>query len=174
VPKPLKAASKRLRRLEDARLGRTRDISHLLRANAGRIKNRENRRKAAVQMAAEGATNREIGRTLGVSYETIRGDLALPRSQAELQALRDEFRAFVLRRSSKGLIQGALGVAEKAITDGDAKSLELSTRAAVNLDKLTVSAVGEPQRVEIGGQVNVDVRALLAAAFGHGPGLPSS
>ena len=130
---------------------------------------RESRRKAAAILTAEGKSTREIARVMGINQTTVVKDLRHPEAQAELRALRDEFRTVVMNRASKGLIQGTLDVAKQAVRDGDAKSLELSTRAAVNLDKLTASAVGETQKVDVSGHVNVDVRALLAAAFGYGP-----
>lgn len=122
---------------------------------------REDRRSKAVQMRKAGYTRTEIARTVGVSAATIAADLTSPKSREELTAYRQQIRQEVMERTLP-LVKGTLDVVQQAISDRDAKSLELSTRAAVNLDKLTASASGETQKVEVTGQVNVDVRALLA------------
>ena len=129
----------------------------------------EARRQEVVRLASQGVPNIHIAKELHVSTAAVANDLRSPKSLEELRALRDEIRSIIMERTGKGLMTGTLNVVEQAIKDGDAKNLELSTRAAVNLDKLTVSAAGEPQRVDVGGHVNVDVRALLASAFGVAP-----
>lgn len=115
-------------------------------------------------------TRNQIGQALNLSPNTVNTDIQKAKSQAELYDLRAKIRSLVMERTSEGLVSGTLNVVQQAIDAGDAKSLELSTRAAVNLDKLTASAAGETQKVEVAGQVNVDVRALLAAAFGRNDG----
>lgn len=131
---------------------------------------RESRRANAVSLTAQGMTQRQVAATLNVTQATIRHDLEKPRSQEDLKRLRDQFRSFVMERTQAGLIQGAMNVVQGAINDGDAKSLELATRAAVNLDKLTASASGESQRVEVTGLppvTNVDLKVLITDLLGN-------
>lgn len=122
---------------------------------------REERRSKAVELRKAGYSRKEIGRVLGTSEHTARADLLKPKSREELTQFRHAIRTQVMERTGP-LMDGTLKVVQASIEAGDAKSLELSTRAAVNLDKLTASASGETQKVEVSGQVNVDVRALLA------------
>lgn len=122
---------------------------------------REDRRHKAVEMRKAGYTRKEIARTVGVAECTVAKDLTSPKSREELTAYRHAIRTQVMEKTGP-LMDGTLKVVQASIEAGDAKSLELSTRAAVNLDKLTASASGETTKVEVSGQVNVDVRALLA------------
>lgn len=119
------------------------------------------RRDKAVQMRKAGYSRKEIARVIGVHPQTVTTDLAAPKSREELTRFRQQIRSEVMERTLP-LVKGTLDVVQQAISDGDAKSLELSTRAAVNLDKLTASASGETTKVEVQGHVNVDVRAILA------------
>lgn len=131
---------------------------------------RESRRSQAVALSAQGMTRSQIAATLNVSAESIKKDLEKPKSREDLKRLRDEFRSYVMERTQQGLIQGTMGVVQQAIGEGDAKSLELATRAAVNLDKLTASASGETQKVEVTGLppvTNVDLKVLITDLLGR-------
>lgn len=131
---------------------------------------REARRKQVVALTAQGMSQNEVAAALNVSYATAHGDRYKPKSQEELKNLRSEIKDIILARTQAGLIQGTMGVVAQAIREGDAKSLELSTRAAVNLDKLTASASGEMQRVEVLGippVTNVDLKVLITDLLGH-------
>lgn len=121
-------------------------------------------------LAAQGKTQQEIAATLNVGISVIQHDMVKAKSREELKALRDQFRTFVMERTQAGLIQGTLGVVQQAIGDGDAKSLELATRAAVNLDKLTASASGETTKVEVTGLppvTNIDLKLLIQNMLGR-------
>lgn len=127
-------------------------------------------RGKAIQLAAQGMTQKQIAGALGLSKEIVNRDLHLPKSQEQLRELRSKFRSYVMERTQAGIIQGAMGVVEQAISDGDAKSLELATRATVNLDKLTASASGETQKVEVSGLppvTNVDLKVLITDLLGN-------
>ena len=96
-------------------------------------------------------------------------DLKLPKSQAELTAIPARIRAVDMERSA-ALMEGTLDVVSHAIGQWDAKSLELSTRAATNLDKLTVSASGEAQKVDVTGippVTHVDLKVLITDLLGR-------
>ena len=131
----------------------------------------EARRKAAVQMvAAGGMTQGEVAAALNVSKHTVAMALAKPKSREELGALREKLRTLVMERTAAGLMEGTLDVVQTSITDGDAKSLELSTRAATNLEKLVTSASGETQRVEVTGipaPTHLDLKVLIAGILGR-------
>jgi hypothetical protein len=131
---------------------------------------REARRKQVVALTAQGMTRKQVAATMNVTDATIRVDLYKPGSQAELKDLRDQFKSYVMAQTQQGVVQGAYGVVRQAIEDKDAKSLELSTRAVVNLDKLTASASGETQRVEVTGippVTNVDLKVLIQNLLGR-------
>lgn len=125
-------------------------------------KQRELRRQQIVELAAQGKTQTEIARTVGIDQSTVGDYLAKPKSVEELEHIRMRVRTLVMEQAGDGLVEGTLGVVRKAIADGDAKSLELATRASLNLEKLTASASGEARKVEVQGMPPaVDVRALL-------------
>ena len=91
----------------------------------------------------------------------VRDYLAKPEAQDALTAARSRVRSIVMKRADR-LVSGTLDVVQHSIDARDAKSLDASARAALSLEKLTQSASGESAKVEVSGQVNVDVRALLA------------
>jgi predicted transcriptional regulator len=126
-----------------------------------RVEDAKKRRKRMIELRAAGVKPREIAAETGLSVQTVQHHLAKPEAQEALTAARDRAKAAIMRRAEK-LVDGTLDVVQASIEDKDAKSLYLSTQAAVNLDKLTASASGEAARVEVSGQVNVDVRAILA------------
>ena len=124
----------------------------------------EARRKAVVALSAGGVGRVEMAQILGSNPATVDRDLKKPASREELGRLRDQIRTTIMEKTAAGLVDGTLGVVAQAIRDGDAKSLELSTRAATNLEKLTVSASGEAQKVEVTGippATHVDLKVLI-------------
>lgn len=166
-PKPLAAARRRL--AGPPKPYRGGDV--LKRLAAQKAPAIEARRKAAVQMVAAGGTKiDDIAAALNTSRRTVHKDLAKPKSREELSQLREGLRTLVMERTSAGLMEGTLGVVKQAISDGDAKSLELSTRAATNLEKLVTSASGETQRVEVTGipaPTHLDLKVLIAGILGR-------
>ncbi len=119
------------------------------------------RNRKMVRMRAEGASQQRIANETGVSRTLVRDYLAKPEAQDALTAARSRVRSIVMKRADR-LVSGTLDVVQHSIDARDAKSLDASARAALSLEKLTQSASGESAKVEVSGQVNVDVRALLA------------
>ena len=119
------------------------------------------KRKQIVKMKVEGKTPVQISHAMGIPQRTIQSVLERPEAQEALNAARMRAKLAVMDRAER-VVNGTLDVVEKAIRDEDAKALDMSTRAALNLERLTQSASGESAKVEVSGQLNVDVRALLA------------
>jgi len=113
------------------------------------VKAREQRRQRIVELAALGKSQDEIGKIIGIDQSTVSDYLNKPKSVEELEALRMRVRSMVMEQTSDGIVAGTLGLVRKAITDQDPKALELTTKSALNLEKLTASASGEAKKVEI-------------------------
>jgi predicted transcriptional regulator len=113
------------------------------------VKAREQRRQRIVELAALGKSQDEIGKIIGIDQSTVSDYLNKPKSVEELEALRLRVRSMVMEQTSDGIVAGTLGLVRKAITDQDPKALELTTKSALNLEKLTASASGEAKKVEV-------------------------
>jgi len=109
----------------------------------------ETRRQQIVELMAKGHSQNEIAKQLGITQQAVSLHANKPKSIEEIEAIRMRVRSLVMEEAADGLVSGTLGVVRTSIKDGDAKSLELSTRAALNLEKLTASASGEAKRVEV-------------------------
>jgi predicted transcriptional regulator len=129
----------------------------------------EARRQQIVELAAQGMTQVEIASELGVSQSTVSDNVNKPKSQEELEAIRMRVRTIVMEQAADGLVSGTLGMVRKAIKANDPKALELTTKSAVHLDKLTGSASGEAKKMEIKDTTPpaaVDLKQLIAQLLG--------
>jgi DNA invertase Pin-like site-specific DNA recombinase len=130
----------------------------------------EARRQQIVELAAQGMTQVEIAAKLGVSQSTVSDNVNKPKSVQELEAIRMRVRTLVMEEAADGLVAGTLGMVRKAIKANDPKALELTTKSAVHLDKLTGSASGEAKRLEIKDTTPpptaADLKQLIAQVLG--------
>jgi len=130
----------------------------------------EARRQQIVELAAQGMTQVEIAAELGVSQSTVSDNVNKPKSVQELEAIRMRVRTLVMEEAADGLVAGTLGMVRKAIKANDAKALELTTKSATHLEKLTFSASGEAKKMEIKDTTPpptaVDLKQLIAQIQG--------
>lgn len=123
-------------------------------------------------LAAQGYSRPEIEDATGLPDYQVRRELIKPKSQEDLITLRGKVRAVFMQESSRDLAQGTMGLMRQAIQAGDAKSLELSARAATHIDKLTVSASGEAQaraeasRPQVAHVTVLDLKSLISQMLG--------
>ena len=141
------------------------------------VKAGEARRQQIVELMAKGHSQKEIAAQLGITPQAVSLHANKPKSQQELELLRMRIRTLLMEEATDGIVAGALGVVRQSIKDGDAKSLELSSRAVLNLDKVTANASGEAKKVEFKDvtppPTAADLKLLIAQLMDGADRLPA-
>ena len=144
------------------RLRNTRKERKLARERAERL-------QQMIAMSASGMSTREIGAELNISGATVSHHLSKPEVKQDLMALRQQIREEILRRAAGGVISEAFNMARDNIKTRDAKSFDATTRGWHALEKMTASASGEAQRVQVEHSSTtplVDLSVLIQQVIG--------
>jgi transposase-like protein len=112
------------------------------------------RQQQIIQMRAQpGYTIEEIAHTLGVSNSTVDRELAKPNVRQSLAELRAAIKRAILEQASLNLIEPAFRMAREKAEGGEAKDFDAAMRGINALEKTTMSASGEAQKVEVDQRV---------------------
>lgn len=114
----------------------------------------------------QGLSNAEVARRTEVHVNTISRYANDPALVADLKQVREDVKKVQLVRGAR-LQEKAWDLVEAQTgKKGDPRGFKDAMQGIQALEQVTAGASGETQRVEVGGQVNVDVRAILAQVFG--------
>ena len=119
-----------------------------------------------VSLLRQGKTNVEVARLTDVHVNTVSRYANDPVLKADLKQTREDIKKVQLVRGAR-LQEKAWDLVEAQTgRKGDPRGFKDAMQGIQALEQVTAGASGETQRVEVGGQVNVDVRAVLAQVFG--------
>lgn len=140
-------------------------IAHM--AGRGRGQRIDAGKYAEIQsLLRQGKTNVDVARMTGVHVNTISRYAHDPVLAKDLKTVREDIKKVQLTRGAK-LQEKAWDLVEAQTgRKGDARGFKDAMQGIQALEQVTAGASGETQRVEVGGSVNVDVRAVLAQVFG--------
>lgn len=126
------------------------------------------RQQQIVQMRAQaGFTVKDIARRLGVSTATVDRDLAKPHVARSVKELREAFKRAILEQSTRDIVEPAFEMARNKISAGEAKDFDATMRGINALEKTTMSASGEAQKVDVTSvQVTLNRQELYARIEG--------
>ena len=117
----------------------------------------------------QGKTQAEVARVTGVHVNTVSRYANDPVMAKDLKAVREDIKKAQLLRGAR-LQEKAWDLVEAQTgSKGDPRGFKDAMQGIQALEQVTAGASGETQRVEVGGQVNIDVRAVLAQVFGQTP-----
>lgn len=114
----------------------------------------------------QGKKQTDVARVTGVHVNTVSRLANDPVMAKDLKLVREDIKKAQLVRGAR-LQEKAWDLVEAQTgRSGDPRGFKDAMQGIQALEQVTAGASGETQRVEVGGHVNVDVRAILAQVFG--------
>lgn len=122
-----------------------------------------------VSLLRQGKSQVQVAELTGVHVNTVSRYANDPVLSKDLKSVREDIKKAQLVRGAR-LQEKAWDLVEAQTgRKGDPRGFKDAMQGIQALEQVTAGASGETQRVEVGGQVNVDVRAILASVFGPQP-----
>lgn len=121
-------------------------------------------------MRAEGMSQEKISKALDLSPNTVSRMLDSPKVQSRVSELR-EIHRLVTQEKMASIVDKTWALTEKTLDDKDPQDFMRMTAGLSNLEKVSASASGEKQKVEVSGvpgtvAPKVEIRNLLVQLFG--------
>jgi len=132
----------------------------------GRYTNRSGFKTDLAILRAQGMSQRQVGKQLGVDQSTIARVEKLPEVQQRISELRELWK-YVAHTRLNQVAEGVWDMTAEAIKNRDAKAFDAATRGIYALEKISSSVADTPQRVDVSGippstPTKADIKALLA------------
>ena len=119
-----------------------------------------------VSLLRQGKTQAKVAELTGVHINSVSRYARDPVLSKDLKKVREDIKKIQLARGAS-LQQKAWDLVEAQTgRKGDPRGFKDAMQGIQALEQVTAGASGETQRVEVGGNVQVDVRAILAQVFG--------
>lgn len=119
-----------------------------------------------VSLLRQGKKQADVAKLTDVHVNTVQRFASDPVLSKDLKQIREDVKKVQLVRGAK-LQEKAWDLVEAQTgSKGDPRGFKDAMQGMQALEQVTAGASGETQRVEVGGHVNVDVRAILAQVFG--------
>lgn len=122
-----------------------------------------------VSLLRQGKKQSEVAELTGVHVNTVSRYANDPVLAKDLKQVREDIKKVQLVRGAQLQAKAWDLVEAQTGKGGDPRGFKDAMQGIQALEQVTAGASGETQRVEVGGQVNVDVRAILAQVFGPTP-----
>jgi hypothetical protein len=120
-------------------------------------------------LRAQGMSQRQVGKQLGVDQSTVARVEKLPEVQQRITELRELWK-YVAHTRLNQVAEGMWDMTAEAIKNRDTKAFDAATRGMYALEKISSSVADTPQRVDVSGiqpstPTKADIKALLAVLF---------
>lgn len=117
----------------------------------------------------KGKKQAEVAKLMDVHVNTVHRIASDPVLSKDLKHIREDIKKAQLVRGAR-LQEKAWDLVEAQTgRSGNPRGFKDAMQGIQALEQVTAGASGETQRVEVGGHVNVDVRAILAQVFAGAP-----
>src|SRR5262249_32781057 len=135
----------------------------------GRYTNSSGFKSDLAVLRAQGMSQRQVGKQLGVDQSTVARVEKLPEVQQRITELRELWK-YVAHTRLNQVIEGVWDMTAEAIKNRDTKAFDAATRGMYALEKISSSVAETPQRVDVSGipagtPTEADIKALLAVLF---------
>lgn len=126
----------------------------------------DERHAEITSLLRRGKKHTEVAKLMDVHVNTVQRIASDPVMAKDLKLVREDIKKAQLVRGAR-LQEKAWDLVEAQTgSKGDPRGFKDAMQGIQALEQVTAGASGETQRVEVGGHVNVDVRAILAQVFG--------
>lgn len=129
-------------------------------------------------LRAQGMSQRQVGRQLGVDQSTVARVEKLPEVQARITELRQQWKNAAHTRLN-AVACAAWDMVQTAVENRDAKAFDAATRGIYAMEKISVSVADVPQKVDVSGipapqNSKAEIKALLLKLFPDSSGPPEA
>ena len=125
----------------------------------------DERHAEITSLLRRGKKHTEVAKLTDVHVNTVQRIASDPVLSKDLKLVREDIKKSQLIRGAR-LQEKAWDLVEAQTgRGGDPRGFKDAMQGIQALEQVTAGASGETQRVEVGGHVNIDVRAILAQVF---------